>query len=337
MRWLLVAAATVAASLAAGAAGLPSPSLFAALVVGLVYALRASTALAPAPPLVVLAQALLGVTIGAALEPETLAALGAHWISITVVSLATLGASLAAGLALARTTRLDDATAQLGMVAGGASGIVAMSDDLGADARLVAFMQYLRVLVVVLVAPLVVAIAFGPGGGGGEPASQPSLVLTIAATLVGLALARGVAVPAGAVLWPLLVAAVLSGTGALTGDVPAPIQAVAFAVIGLEVGLRFTRETVALAGRLLPAVLAAIGALVAVCAGFAALLAPLADVTYLDAYLATTPGGLYAVLAAAFGSQADTTFVLAVQTLRLLVMILAAPLVVRALARRRSR
>jgi hypothetical protein len=48
-----------------------------------------------------------------------------------------------------------------------------------------------------------------------------------------------------------------------------------------------------------------------------------------DAYLATTPGGLFAVLAVAFGAGANTTFILAVQALRLLVMVLLAPVVVR--------
>ena len=41
-----------------------------------------------------------------------------------------------------------------------------MADDLGGDDRLVAFMQYLRVLVVVLLTPLLVA-AFGGGGAIG--------------------------------------------------------------------------------------------------------------------------------------------------------------------------
>ena len=53
----------------------------------------------------------------------------------------------------------------------------------------------------------------------------------------------------------------------------------------------------------------------------------------LDGYLATTPGGLYAVLATATGSGADATFVLAVQVLRLFVMLLTAPLVARVLRR----
>ena len=55
----------------------------------------------------------------------------------------------------------------------------------------------------------------------------------------------------------------------------------------------------------------------------------------LDTYLATTPGGLYAVLAAAVGSGADATFVLSVQVLRLLVMLLAAPVLAKTLSRNR--
>ena len=75
--------------------------------------------------------------------------------------------------------------------------------------------------------------------------------------------------------------------------------------------------------------LAAIAGVVAACAGFAALLASLAGAPFLDAYLATTPGGMPAVLATAAGAQADTTFVLAVQTLRLLIMVAVAPPLVR--------
>jgi uncharacterized membrane protein AbrB (regulator of aidB expression) len=54
----------------------------------------------------------------------------------------------------------------------------------------------------------------------------------------------------------------------------------------------------------------------------------------LDAYLATTPGGLYAVLATATSSGADATFVLAVQVLRVFVMLLIAPLLARILRAR---
>jgi membrane AbrB-like protein len=142
---------------------------------------------------------------------------------------------------------------------------------------------------------------------------------------------------AGSLLAPLVVAAALSISG-LSGDAAVPdlLQQIAFALIGLQVGLRFTMATLRQMGRLLPVTLASIVAMIAACAGLAALLVPLADVTYGDAYLATTPGGLYAVLAATADIGGNVTFVVAVQALRVFVMILAAPPLVRLLARPRG-
>ena len=111
----------------------------------------------------------------------------------------------------------------------------------------------------------------------------------------------------------------------------------AFALIGLQVGLRFTPETVRLLGRLTGPVLLAIAALLVASFGLAVLLAATTSATLLDAYLATTPGGLYAVLAVAFGAGADTTFIVAVQTLRVVAMVLLAPLAVRWMLRARRR
>jgi hypothetical protein len=119
--------------------------------------------------------------------------------------------------------------------------------------------------------------------------------------------------------------------------VPPVLRELSFALIGLQVGLRFTLETLRLLGRLLLPVLAALFGLLVGCFGLAVLLHLTAPISLRDAYLATTPGGLYAVLAVAFGAGANTTFILAVQGLRLLVMVLLAPLAVRRLAGAGSR
>jgi hypothetical protein len=76
-------------------------------------------------------------------------------------------------------------------------------------------------------------------------------------------------------------------------------------------------------------VLLSLLALLVACFGLAVALSLTTDVSLRDAYFATTPGGLYAVLAIAVGAGADTTFILAVQALRVFVMILLAPLAVR--------
>ena len=142
----------------------------------------------------------------------------------------------------------------------------------------------------------------------------------------------------GGLLGPMLVAAAFALSGSsLTVGASQPVVVVAFALVGLEVGLRFTPASLRRAGALLPAAVLMILALLAACAGLGIVLASLADVSRLDGYLATTPGGLSAVLAVAVGSKTNTTFILSVQLIRTFVMLLAAPPLAHWIARRWGR
>lgn len=323
-------------------AGLPSSYLFAALLAGLAVALLLPGRVTVPPSLFVAGQAVTGVALGAFVRSSALKALAHSWLPVTLVSAATLAVCIAGGMVLTRLTALDAPTAQLGSVAGGASGIVAMSDDLGADARFVAFMQYLRVFVVVLLTPLLLA-AFFPGHSSGQAANSPTIgsakdwLLAVGVSVAGLVIATVARMRAGRLIAPMILAAVVV-LAVPSGEFVAPqlLAQSAFALIGLQVGLRFTLDTVRMLGRLfLPVLLSVLGLLVA-CFGLGVILHfTTSNVSMLDAYLATTPGGLFAVLAVAFGAGANTTFILAVQGLRLLVMVLLAPLVVRRLTGRR--
>ncbi len=338
---LPLGAATFAVGLALDAAGLDSALLFAALLVGLVAALvwRGSRDAVPRPAFLA-AQATLGVMLGTYLDSASLSSLTDDWLPVTAVSIGTLALSVAAGVALTRTTALDAPTGTLGMVAGGASGIVAMADELGADARLVAFMQYLRVLIVVLTIPLVAALGF-PGSDRGIAIDDGPLLagagdwlLVAAVAVAGAWGGRLVRLPAATLLGPLLLAGTIALVEPDALTVPPLARELAFALIGLQVGLRFTVETLRAVGRLLVPVTATILALMGASFLFAVALAATTSATLLESYLATTPGGLYAVVAVAFGAGADTTFVIGVQTVRLLGLVVLAPLVVRWVVRR---
>jgi uncharacterized protein len=291
------------------------------------------------------AQAVVGVSIGALVQLSTLTALGQDWLPVLLVTVATLLLSLGAGLLLRLQPGITPVTGAFSMIAGGASGITAMARDLGADARMVAVLQYLRVLLIVVLMPVVATAVYGAGDGrdgGAAAAAAPGgpgwpvgVLFTAACAALGLLLARATRVPVGALLGPMLVAAAADLTGlAHAATVPALLQDAAFLVIGLQVGTSFTRDSLRTVGRALPLALAIIAGLGLACAGLGALLSAATGVGGLDAYLATTPGGLYAVLATATRSGADTTFVLAVQVLRLFVMLLSAPLLARLLRSR---
>jgi membrane AbrB-like protein len=156
--------------------------------------------------------------------------------------------------------------------------------------------------------------------------------------VAGLALARLARIPAGSLIGPMLPAAVLAATGVSgSATVPDLVLEAAYVAIGLQVGLSFTRDSLRAVRRLLPVAIGLILGLTAATAVAGILLLRLTGASVLDGYLATTPGGLYAVVATAASTGADTTLVLTVQVLRLVAMLVLAPVVAALLRRRPER
>jgi membrane AbrB-like protein len=346
-KWMAIVAVLFFGGVEVETLGFPAPHLFEALVVGLLLALSGLTRVQMPGWLYTAAQAITGVVLGTYVSWRSVTAVGNEWVAVAAVTALTLGLSLVLGVALARRTPLDPATASLGMIAGGSAGVVASSDDLGADGRQVAFIQYLRLVLVVVSAPLLVRYVLHPVATGAYGAVGPkeievkgeigAYIFCFAVALIGALVALRLRLPAGALIGPLILAAVLTGTGAVHRVTPPEFpREAAFTLIGLAIGLRFTRQAIVRMGRLLPTVLLFVVALIAATGLLAWGLSAVTSIDVLDAYLATTPGGINAVLVVAFASGAHTGFVFAVQTLRLFVMVLAAPALVRWVVRRMS-
>ena len=128
--------------------------MLAGLVVGMVAALAGTGTTALPPPVHRASEALAGVLMGSRLDPAAL--LGAASSVVPLVSVTVVTVVLSAGVAvlLCRRVPIDRTTATLGMVPGGSSAMLAAADDLGADTRLVAIAQYLRVGFIAITAPL---------------------------------------------------------------------------------------------------------------------------------------------------------------------------------------
>jgi membrane AbrB-like protein len=271
--------------------------------------------------------------IGALVQPSTLVRIADDWPSVLLVTIGTLLISIAAGRLLALHRDVSPVTGAFALVAGGASGIVALARELGADDRVVTVVQYLRVLLVLLAMPVALKVFFDTDGAAAAATPDqatrwlPDLSFVLLAVVAGLLLQRLVAAPAMALLGPMAVAVALSASGVL-GDVsvPSALENLGYALIGVRVGLRFTRASLRSIARLLPLATALIVLVIVACAALGVLLSEVTGVDRLTAYLATTPGGLFAVLATAADSGSDVTYVLAVQVIRVFVMLLVAPL-----------
>ncbi|MFS0897951.1 AbrB family transcriptional regulator [Mycolicibacterium litorale] len=339
LRWVLLVAASVAVTVPLTLAGVPSAGLFAALAVGVVLAL---TALAPAGvprPAGVVAQGVLGVYIGTMVQHDAFGALGSDWPFVVAIAVATLLLSVFAGALLGLHRDVTPLTGSLALTAGGASGLVAIARDLGGDDRVVSVVQYLRVALVTASMPLVVSFVYHPDTShpaSGVTPSAPapwylSVGMLVVLVVVGAAGGRLLRLPGAGLLGPMALTVVLQLTGLSFGlSVPAVLVQVSYFVIGWQAGLAFTAASLRAIARILPAALALIVVLGVSTAGLGVVLAHYTALTPLEGYLATSPGGVYAVLATAVETGSNVTFIIAAQVLRVLLMLFASPLLARA-------
>jgi membrane AbrB-like protein len=213
--------------------------------------------------------------------------------------------------------------------------MILMSDAFGGDMRLVALMQYLRIVMVAATASLVAGFAGVPARTGTGPGLETlfhavpwqPFVQTMVLALACLILGRRIRFPAACLLLALTVGAVLQNAELLAITLPRWLMLAAYTLIGWTIGLRFSKSVFVYAMHTLPRILAAILLMIATCAGVGALLHLGAGIDPLTAYLATSPGGVDYMAIIAATSGADLGCVMAIQTARmLLVMLLEPPL-----------
>ena len=339
LQWAALIALSVLISLAWGAAGLPAALLLGPMIGGIVFGVNGVRLAVPQRPYLA-SQALVGAMVSATITPAILATFGRDWPLFSAVMAATLLGAAALGWLISRLGFIPGATAVYGTSPGAATAMVLLGEAHGADTRLVAFMQYSRVLLVALAAAVVAR--FWAGSGGVHPPGAPwlapvhwgNLALVIGLALLSQQLARLLRLPAWALLGPMLVLSALHAGAGLPIQLPRWLLAVAYALLGWHIGLGFRRDALLHAWRALPVVAAAALALMAFCGGLAWLLTQLAHVDALTAYLATSPGGLDSVaIIAASAPQVDLPFVLALQSVRLLFVIGLAPVLTQMVVR----
>ncbi|HDS1746088.1 MULTISPECIES: AbrB family transcriptional regulator [Pseudomonas] len=273
-------------------------------------------------------QGCVGLLVAHSVTWAVLVCMAHSWHMMLVATFITVALSALVGLGTVRFGGIPGSTAAWGTAPGAASAMVSMAEENGADARVVATMQYVRVVCVVMIGALVSHL-LGATPGNGAAASSPAVmqslnlfdtVLSVGVVLFGMLV--GSRMPAGALLMPLLLGGALQLGGVLTITLPAPLLAFAYGAIGCYIGLRFDRQTVRYVWKRLPTMIAGAMALIILCAACAWVLAMAMDTDFLSMYLATSPGGLDAMAIIAVETHADVGLVLAMQTLRLFGVIL---------------
>ena len=336
--WLLLV--SVAFSTVLELLGLPAALLLGPMITGILFSLNGS-ALRIGKPGFYVAQTMIGCLVAHNLETEVISDFIARWWLSLSVTLLVLVIAAAQGWVLARRQVLPGTTAIWGTPPGAASVMLILSESNGGDPRLVAFMQYLRVLLVAGTASVVAAMTLPEAE---VPVTSPAywfppvdwlaLFETLAIAAVGGWLGLRLKIPGGALLIPLALGATLTLSGALTLELPPWLLAMSYTLLGWRIGLGFTLAVVRYAARAFWRILFSILLLMLLCGVLALGLVVFFDIDPLTAYLATSPGGLDSVAIIAAASQVDVGLIMTFQTLRFMLVLVVSPMMAKALAKR---
>lgn len=332
-------------ALSAGIAGFllwihaPAALMLGPLLAGIIVASSGGKVRFPLPPFV-LAQGVVGCLIASMVPLSIVDDVLRHWVLFTVGVVLVVAISSVLGWSMTRLRLMPGMTALWGTSAGAASVMTIMAEHYDADPRLVAFMQYLRVVLVAVVAALVARLF------GVSPVHSPATIVwfptvawlplaeTVALAVIGPVIARWLRIPAGAFLVPLVLGIVLTHFGLIRIELPTWLLAASYAFVGWNIGLRFTRPLLFHALKMLPIIFGATLVLIALCGGVAVVMVWGAGVDPLTAYLATSPGGSDSIAIIAASTNVDVSFVMAMQTVRMIAVLFLAPVLTKFIADR---
>lgn len=284
-------------------------------------------------------QWVIGTALGLYFTPQVTALVAGLWWAIAL----SIAWALALGWAFGRwldhghaarmggTREQQRATSYFASAIGGASEMTLLAEREGARTDLVAASHSLRLLIVTITVPF----AIGFAGLHGVDVAVPGPRVVRASGLALLAVATG----AGAWLmrrtgranpWfmgALLAAMGLTMAGVELSALPGWMTNAAQLVIGVSLGVRFRAEFVHTAPRWLASVAMGTVGMIALCAGFGALLALGAGLHWGTMVLGTSPGGIAEMAITAKVLQLGVPVVTAFQVCRLVaVLMLVEPL-----------
>jgi membrane AbrB-like protein len=332
MKWALLGVASLALGALAQWIHVPAAWLIAPMIVAIVAAVGGINVRLPHWSLTI-PQGIISVTIAQVFTLPVVGEVVHQWVPILIVVVATVVAAGTAGWLLAHHSPISAPTAAWGSSPGAAVTMIAMSSEFGADARIVAFMQYLRVTLVVLTASLVSHLVLAHGVATVQASSAPGtrafeavpFLLTLGFAIAAAFAGRYSFIPGGQFMVPLIGGAALHVMGRLPIDVTWWMLDAAYITVGWTIGLQYTRALLIYIRGVLPTLLLSTLVLLGMCALSGVLLVVLLHVDPLTAYLATTPGGLDSVSIIALGSGSNVALVLAIQMLRVFAVIASGP------------
>lgn len=311
--------------------GVPLPWLFGPMTFCLVAGLL-RLPLVTSDLLTLVSRLIIGVTAGTSITPDVVAHIPRMAYTVAIVPLFVAAAGLVGVPFFTRFCGFDRATAYYAAMPGGLTDMVLFGREAGGDERALALVHTTRVVATVALLPVLLAYAFDldfspPDTAQAAPTPMSELLLMCMAGYVGWRLALRLRLFGAPVLGPLILGAVLSLAGLVEHRPPGEVISAAQFFLGVALGAGYVGVTFAeLGGKVLAGVVYVV--ILGTLAGFVTeLVVQLGLLSPLEGFLAFAPGGQAEMMLLALAAGADIGIVVVHHLVRLVLIILAAPLV----------
>ncbi len=279
-------------------------------------------------------RAILGVAIGASLSLSVVLGMPALWPTLIMIPVLIFLSGLIGLPYFQRIWGFDFATSYYAAMPGGLQDMLIFGEESGGDVRTLSLIHATRVMLIVVALPIVLQAAWEIDFSNppGDPASEVplgQLAMMVAAGLVGWRAAKAIGLFGASILGPLIAAGILAITGLLEHRPPAEAIWAAQFFIGVTVGSKYSGVTGAEVRRDVAAAIGFCIILMVLAAIFTEAVILLDLAPPLEALLAFAPGGQAEMTILALIAGADVAFVITHHIVRIVVVIVGAPVAAR--------
>jgi hypothetical protein len=314
----------------------PVSWLLAPMLIGIIYAVTQEHSQPFPPSFTIIGQAIVALQTALRFSPETLKIATTYALPLLGSIIITGAISLFNGYLLWRWTGIDRMTSFLGSIPGASPSIVAMSEDMGADAIAVALLQYLRLILVAVIIPSIISLFFSaelsvqvvdaiPANINPPLPKLLNLGILIGCGGLGIWGGKKLNLPASLFLGPFLVTLAASLFLPYQISLSPLIFMLGLLLVGISIGLKFDWIAVR---QLLKAVLlelALVTLLILICLGVGYGFHLVTQVGLITSILGSTPGGITPIMAMTLQLGGNSGLVLAMQMTRMLLILLISP------------
>jgi membrane AbrB-like protein len=281
-----------------------------------------------------LMRTILGVAVGATFTWALVVTMAGMWTTLILVPLMVFLIGLIGVPYFQRLWGFDFATSYYGAMPGGLQDMLLFGEEAGGDVRALSLIHATRVMVIVVALPFILQGYWGvdlsnPPGVPAASLPLSQLILMVVCGVAGWQIAKAVGLFGSSILGPMILSAILALSGVLQHRPPAEAIWMAQFFIGMTVGTKYAGVTGAEVRRDVTAALGFCLILLVLSGAFVEAIHLLDLAPPMETLLAFAPGGQAEMTVLALIAGADMAFVIVHHVLRIVVVILGAPIAAR--------